>query len=66
MLYADDVAEYLEMSKSWVYKRAAVGQLPVRRLGAAIRFAPDEVRAYAAGNWHPRSGAEVLARGRAR
>ena len=61
-----EVAEFLQMSKSWVYKSSAAGVLPVHRLGAALRFAPDEVRAYAAGNWRPLSGADLLASGRQR
>lgn len=48
-----DVATFLQLSTSWVYKAAALGILPVRRIGASLRFRPDEVRAFASGDWHP-------------
>jgi predicted DNA-binding transcriptional regulator AlpA len=48
-----DVAEFLRMSSSWVYKQAEAGLLPVRRFGASIRFSPDDIRAYARGDWKP-------------
>lgn len=48
-----DVAEFLQLSTSWVYKAAALGILPVRRIGASLRFRPDEVRAFASGDWRP-------------
>ena len=60
----DDVADFLQMSKSWVYKQAEAGLLPTRRLGANLRFSPDEIRAYAAGEWKPLPATAVLARGR--
>ncbi|MFZ4580165.1 MAG: helix-turn-helix domain-containing protein [Myxococcota bacterium] len=44
-----DVAEYLGVSKSWVYKAAESKELPVRRLGALLRFDPEAIQAYAAG-----------------
>lgn len=54
-----DVAEFLQLSTSWVYKAAALGILPVRRIGACLRFRPDEVRAFASGDWRP-TPAELL------
>lgn len=60
-----DVATYLQMSTSWVYKEAEAGRLPVRRFGFALRFSPSDIEAYARGEWQPMSGAEVLAQGRA-
>ena len=42
----DQVAAYLSMSKQWVYKQAELGKLPCYRLGASLRFKPEEVRAY--------------------
>lgn len=42
------VAAYLSVSRSWVYQHAADGTLPCRRLGALLRFVPEEIRAFAA------------------
>ena len=42
-----NVAEYLQASRSYVYKAAERGDLPCRRLGALLRFVPAEVRAWA-------------------
>ncbi|MSP93215.1 MAG: DNA-binding protein [Myxococcales bacterium] len=53
LLTVKDVAEFLQMSPSWVYKRAEAGLLPVRRFGGRLRFAPGEIRAYASGEWQP-------------
>lgn len=41
-----DVARCLAMSPSWVYKEAEAGRLPCLRIGAALRFKPDEIRRY--------------------
>ncbi len=57
-----DVADFLQMSTSWVYKMAEAGLLPVRRIGANLRFSPDEIRAYAAGTFTPTSGIALLKR----
>jgi Helix-turn-helix domain len=46
---ANDVARYLKVSRSWVYHRAEAGLLPVRRVGALLRFDPAAIRAFAAG-----------------
>lgn len=52
-----DVARFLSMSTSWVYKEAEAGRLPCRRIGAALRFHPEAVR-----KWLERqSGATVTA-----
>jgi excisionase family DNA binding protein len=42
----EDVARYLNMSVSWVYKAVERGELPVQRICAAVRFRPDDVRRY--------------------
>jgi len=42
----EDVAAFLSMSKSWVYKEAEMGRLPFVRIGASLRFFPEEVRGY--------------------
>ena len=39
----DQVAEFLSMSKSWVYKAAEQGSLPCVRIGASLRFFPAEI-----------------------
>ena len=44
---ANDVAQYLRVSRSWVYHRAESGELPYVRIGALLRFQPNEIRAYA-------------------
>lgn len=47
---ADDVARYLNVSRSWVYARATSGELPHRRMGGLLRFVPEQVREYARGS----------------
>jgi excisionase family DNA binding protein len=44
---ANDVADYLKVSRSWVYHRAGAGQLPHLRVGGLLRFDPEVVRAFA-------------------
>jgi len=41
-----EVAKYLSMSESWVYKQAELGELPCIRLGAALRFSSRAVKAF--------------------
>jgi len=46
---AEQVAAYLQITKSAVYKLAARGELPCRRFGGqTVRFVPAEVRAWVA------------------
>ncbi len=53
-----DVAAYLKRSASWVYKRAAAGELQrAKGLGWGLRFEPAEVEAFARGE---RRGASVV------
>ena len=40
----DEVAEFLTVTKSMVYKLAKQGVLPFYRFGASVRFDPDKVR----------------------
>jgi excisionase family DNA binding protein len=49
------VAEYLKVSRSWVYQKAEAGLIPVIRMpgSSLLRFEPDAVRAYARGEWEP-------------
>jgi excisionase family DNA binding protein len=41
-----DVAKYLSMSESWVYKQAELGALPVIRFGAALRFSSKAIKRF--------------------
>jgi len=43
----NDVANFLKVSRSWVYQKAEAGQLPYLKVGALLRFDPEEIRAYA-------------------
>lgn len=38
------VAEFLNLSRSWVYQRAEDGTLPCLRIGGALRFEPEAIR----------------------
>jgi excisionase family DNA binding protein len=56
-----ETASYLRMSPSWVYKRVEEGAFPCVRLGAVVRFVPDQVRQYAArAATQPEPGAKVI------
>ena len=39
-----DVARYLAMSESWIYKEAEAGRLPCVRFGAALRFSSRAIK----------------------
>ncbi|PTL82534.1 helix-turn-helix domain-containing protein [Vitiosangium sp. GDMCC 1.1324] len=41
-----DVSTYLQVSTSWVYQRAASGELPSLKVGGLLRFDPNAIR-----NW---------------
>lgn len=45
----DDVARFLTISRSMVYKLEQVGDLPSLRIGSCVRFEPAAVRAFARG-----------------
>ena len=49
LLTAAEAAKLLAMSPSWVYQRSAAGDLPCVRVGAALRFDREQLRAYARG-----------------
>lgn len=49
---ADDVARFAKSSRSWVYQKAAAGELPCLHLGGLLRFEPEAIRAWARGE-HP-------------
>lgn len=57
-----DVARFLSMSVSWVYKEAEAGRLPCVRIGAALRFRPDEIRAFLERLRAPRGSVVALRR----
>jgi excisionase family DNA binding protein len=42
---AEQVAHYLSVSKSWVYRSATDGRLPSVRIGSVLRFLPASVEA---------------------
>jgi excisionase family DNA binding protein len=46
---AKDVANFLRVSRSWVYHRAEAGDLPCLQIGGLVRFEPERIRAYARG-----------------
>lgn len=46
---AEDVAAFLRVSLSMVYKLRRQGSLPAIRVGALFRFQPDAVRTFASG-----------------
>ena len=56
---AKDVAQYLKVSRSWVYHRAESGLLPCLRVGGLLRFDPQAIRSFARGQ--APSGARVVA-----
>ena len=49
-----NVADFLKVSTSWVYKQASAGALPIRRIGGLLRFLPDEIDRYSRGEWEPK------------
>jgi excisionase family DNA binding protein len=46
---AEDVATYLRVSRSMVYKLAETALLPCLRIGTCLRFEPETVRQFARG-----------------
>jgi excisionase family DNA binding protein len=42
---AADVARYLRVSRSWVYREASAGRLPHVRVLGLLRFEPATIRA---------------------
>jgi len=46
LLDARGAASYLSLSLSWVYKAAERGELPCLRIGSALRFEPEALRAW--------------------
>jgi len=44
-----EAAKFLSCSTSWIYKAAAKGLIPCIRIGAMLRFDPEQLRAFARG-----------------
>ncbi|RKG63513.1 DNA-binding protein [Corallococcus sp. CA054B] len=44
---ANDVADFLKVSRSWVYQHAASGLLPLLKIGGLLRFSPSAIRTWA-------------------
>jgi excisionase family DNA binding protein len=57
----EDVAAYLQKSRSWVYAESERGRLPTLRVGGSLRFEPEAIRAWARGE--PVFSAKVLSLG---
>jgi excisionase family DNA binding protein len=49
------VADFLKVSRSWVYQKAEAGLIPVIRMpgSSLLRFEPGKIQAYARGEWAP-------------
>ena len=56
----DDVAQYLKVSRSMVYKLGQTGELPILRVGTCLRFDPAVVRAFARGEVRGTPGGGVV------
>ena len=44
LMTVDDMATYVNASRSWVYQQAAAGRIPCRKIGGLLRFIPSEIR----------------------
>jgi len=51
-----ELATFLKVSKSWVYQASAAGNIPCIRIGAALRFEPEAIRAW----MHGEQGGKVI------
>ena len=67
MMTAEEVAAFLKISLSMVYKLRREKRLPGIQVGSLWRFNPDTVRAFARGELDPPPGSPVVPiRGRRR
>lgn len=48
LMTVKEVAELLRKSASWVYKAAERGEVPALKIGANLRFDPDQLREWLA------------------
>jgi len=46
---AHDVAKFLSLSRSWVYRAVEAGTIPCIRIGSAVRFDPQTIKAWVRG-----------------
>jgi excisionase family DNA binding protein len=46
LLTVEQVAAILGMRKSWVYERTLRGEIPCVKLGALLRFDPEDISRY--------------------
>lgn len=46
LLSVNDVMELLQVSRDTIYRLAAIGEIPGRKIGRAWRFPSDEIEAY--------------------
>lgn len=54
MWTAAEVAAFLKVSRDWVYKRVTEGSIPFVKLPTGLtRYHPEQIRAYARGEWKP-------------
>jgi excisionase family DNA binding protein len=60
LMTAGDVAAYLRVSKSMVYKLAESAHLPSLRIGACLRFQRDTVERFARGEIRGETEGRVL------
>jgi excisionase family DNA binding protein len=51
-----ELAAFLKVSRSWIYQATAAGNIPSIRIGAALRFEPEAIRAWMRGG----SGGKVV------
>jgi excisionase family DNA binding protein len=49
LLSIDDVAEYLGVSKRWVYEEARMGRLPGMLIARSYRFRREDLEAFVDG-----------------
>ncbi len=47
LLKVNEVSELFGLSPEFIYKKAEAGDIPVYRFGRALRFDPEELRAWA-------------------
>jgi excisionase family DNA binding protein len=47
LVTADEVADHLNLPKSWVRERTRAGDIPCRRFGKYVRYSLAEVRTWA-------------------
>ena len=50
LLTAEEVAEQLQVSPSWIYEHVQVGQFPAVRCGRLVRFDQADVDAWVRGH----------------